>query len=225
MDDSSGCNLRGEMTFYEPYGKELPSDQCRLLLLWDELGIPHKPHKQVFGSPLTIIGINVDANLMTLTLPSSAKEKLLSKLRFWSAKPPRNSSGGFKLKYWERLAGWFNWALNVFPLLCPALNNFYSKMSGKRIKDRHIYINNAIREDLIWAITHIESSSGIHLFRSLVWNPPSADFVVYCDACPEGMGFWYPDSKDGYFAPTPVNAPTNAIFYYEALCVLSPISN
>jgi hypothetical protein len=225
MDDSSGCNRFGDTLLYEPYGIELPSDQCRLLWLWDELGIPHKPHKQVFGSPLTIIGIDVDPNMMTLTLPDESKERLISELRVWSAKPPRNSTGSFKLKYWERLAGWFNWALNVYPLLRPALNNIYFKMSGKRIRDQRVYINNAIREDLIWAITHIESSSGVQLFESFSWTPSSADFVIMCDACPSGMGFWYPVSKEGYFAPTPVNAPTDAIFYFEALCVLSAIIN
>jgi hypothetical protein len=39
------------------------------------------------------------------------------------------------------------------------------------------------------------------------------------------MGFWYPVLKDGYYAPTPVEAPTNAIFYFESLCVLSALIN
>ena len=225
MDDSSGCNLLGDVMYYAPYGKNLPSDQCRLLLLWDELGIPHKPHKQVSGSPLTIIGIDVDANLMTLTLPTSSKDRLVAELRFWAAKPSKSSSGSFKLKYWERLAGWFNWALNVYPLLRPALNNVYPKIAGKRIRDQRVYINNAIRDDLLWAITHIEQSSGVHLFRSFKWAPESADFVIYCDACPDGMGFWYPASKEGYYAPTPVNVPADVIFYFEALCVLSALDN
>ena len=225
MDDSSGCNLLGDVMFYEPYGKDLPSDQCRLLLLWDELGIPHKPQKQVFGSPLTIIGIDVDANLMTLTLPTSSKERLLEELRFWVAKPSKSSSGSFKLKYWERLAGWFNWALNVYPLLRPALNNVYPKIAGKRIRDQRVYINNAIRDDLMWAITHIENSQGVHLFKSFSWSPESADYVIYCDACPDGMGFWYPVSKEGFYAPTPVDVPTDVIFYFEALCVLSALDN
>jgi hypothetical protein len=116
INNSSGCNLKGDTLYYEPYGKDMPTDQCRLLMLWDELGIPHKPHKQISGSPLTIIGIEVDANRMTLTLPDEAKSRLLSELRFWAAKPPKNSSGSFKLKHWECLAGWFNWALNVYPL-------------------------------------------------------------------------------------------------------------
>lgn len=223
VDDSSGCGLTGDLTFYEPYGKEFPSHQARILLLWDDLGIPHKPHKQVWGSPLTIIGIEVNPNLMTLTLPGPARLRLIDELRFWSSKPPMSSSGSFKLKHWERLAGWFNWALNVYPLLRPALNNIYAKMGGKRIREQRIYINNAVRDDLTWALTHLEKSDGVHLFKSLSWDPSSADVVIYCDACPEGMGFWYPAFHEGYYAPTPVNVPTDVIFYFESLCVLSAL--
>ena len=225
MDDSSGCNLLGDTCFYQPYQKDLPRDQFRLLLLWDALGIPHKPHKQVFGSPLTIIGISANPNAMTLTLPEDSKQRLIMELQFWASKPAKTSSGSLKLKHWERLAGWFNWALNVFPLLRPALNNVYSKMGGKRNREQRVYINNAIRDDLTWALTHIENSDGVHLWKSLTWDPSMADHIIYCDACPEGMGFWYPVSKDGYYAPTPVNVPSDVIFYFEALCVLSAIVN
>ena len=225
VDDSSGCDLTGNTRLYAPYNKYMPNRQVTLLELWDELGIPHKPHKQVFGSPLTIIGIDVDPNHMTLTLPFEAKDRLLNELVLWSSKPPKSSSGSFKLKYWERLAGWFNWALNVFPLLRPALNNVYSKMGGKRIREQKIYINNAVREDLLWAIDHIKRSDGIHLFKSITWIPSAADQVIFCDACPDGMGFWYPVSKDGYYAPTPVNVPSDVIFYFESLSVLSALDN
>ena len=161
MDDSSGCNLIGDTCFYEPYKVNMPHDQYRLLMLWDAISIPHKPHKQVSGSPLMIIGIHADPNLMTLTLPDAAKQRLISELEFWSSKPPKASSGSLKLKHWEQLAGWFNWALNVFPLLRPALNNVYSKMNGKRNRDQRVYINNAIWDDLTWALTHIKRSDGI----------------------------------------------------------------
>ena len=136
MDDSSGCNRKGDTLFHQPYGKHLPADQCCLHLLWDELGIPHKPHKQIFGAPLTIIGIDVDPNLMSMTLPSESKEHITTQLKLWASKPPPNRSGSFKLKHWERLAEWFNWALNVYPLLRPALNNIYEKMVGKRERIR-----------------------------------------------------------------------------------------
>ena len=68
VDDSSGCSKEDDSLFYAPYGKFMPRDQVILLSLWDELGIPHKPHKQISGSPLTIIGISVDANELSLTL-------------------------------------------------------------------------------------------------------------------------------------------------------------
>lgn len=223
VDDSSGCNLSGDTLFYAPYERHFPADQTRLLQLWDELGIPHKLRKQVSGSPLTIIGIDVDPNQMTLTLPEPARLRLIDELTFWTTKPPKTSSGSFKLKHWERLAGWFNWALNVYPLLRPALNNIYAKMGGKRNREQRVYINNAIRDDLTWALTHLKHSDGIHLFKSFSWAPSLADITIFCDACPEGLGFWYPVLKEGYYAPTPVNVPSDVIFYFESLCVLSAL--
>ena len=77
----------------------------------------------------------------------------------------------------------------------------------------------------MWVINHIESSNEVHLFISFQWNPSQADFTIYCDACPDGMGFWYPTLKDGYYAPTPVDVPSNVIFYFESLCVLSALEN
>ena len=131
VDNSFGCDLQGYMLYYEPYQCELPAHQKLLLDLWDELSIPHKCCKQVSGSPLTIIGINVDPNAMTLTLSSEAHRLLLGELFLWTARPPSHSSGSFKLKHWERLAGWFNWCLNIYPHLCHALNNIYAKIGGK----------------------------------------------------------------------------------------------
>jgi hypothetical protein len=188
-----------------------------------ELGIPHKPHKQVSGSPLTIISIQVDLNLMTLTLPKDAKTSLINKLEKWMSKPGKLSSGSFKLKHWQQMAGWFNWALNVYPLLHPALNNVYDKIGGKGNHEQCVYINNTIRNDLTWAIHHLKHSDNVHLLKSFTWSSNSSNFTIYCDACPEGMGFWYLVSKDGYYAPTPVNVPSNVIFYFESLCVLSTL--
>ena len=98
-----------------------------LLLLWDELGIPHKEKKQLFGSPLTIIGISVDANEMSFTLSEEAREKLIEELRWWTRR-----GGKEKLRRWYQMGGWFNWALNIYPFLKPALNNFYPKLKGRR---------------------------------------------------------------------------------------------
>ncbi|KAF8805584.1 hypothetical protein BYT27DRAFT_7224773 [Phlegmacium glaucopus] len=182
VDNLSGCDVTSDTLFYAPYNCYLPSHQKQLFDLWDELGIPHKPHKQLSGSPLTIIGIDVNPNSMTLSLPPSSKSRLLNELLFWSSKPPKRS-------------------------------------------DQRIYINNAICNDFLWALHHIDKSNGVHLLKSTFWAPTEANFTIFCDACPEGMGFWYPDNKTGFYAPTPINVPSDFIFYFEALCVLSALDH
>ena len=210
---------------YEPYGMHFPKHQTQLLLLWDKLGIPHKLCKQVHGSPLTIIRISINTQRMTPTLLDNMKKQLVNELKFWIQKPPKSSSSSFKLKYWEQMVGWFNWALNMYPLFHPALNNVYAKTSRKQNWEQQIYINNAIRDEFLWALTHIENSDSVHLIKSFSWCPSLANFVIFCDACPEGLGFWYPVSKDSYHAPTPVNVPSNVIFYFETLCMLSTLNH
>jgi hypothetical protein len=63
----------------------MPANQVKLLSLWDDLGIPHEPHKQVFGEKLTVIGIEVNANSLTLTLPSESLNNLLEELQHFTA--------------------------------------------------------------------------------------------------------------------------------------------
>jgi hypothetical protein len=112
VNNSSGCGFTDETSFYAPYHKQFPKDQAILLSLWDELGVSHKEKKQIFGSPLTVIGINIDADKMTLTFPNEAKTKLKDELRWWSEKEKKE-----KVKHWYQMGGWVNWSLNMYPLL------------------------------------------------------------------------------------------------------------
>jgi hypothetical protein len=218
VDDSSGCGLADDLIYYTPYKKSYPRDQATLLNLWDELGIPHKEAKQVFGSPLTIIGISVNSNDLTFTLPDDAKQRLIDELTWWSQKGRKE-----KVKRWYQMGGWFNWALNIYPFLRPALNNFYPKLKGRRDSTSQIWINNSIRDDFKWALQLIQRSSGVRLLRSVSWNLPEATSVIYCDACLSGMGFWYPGTKIAFISPTPHSQNPDFIFYFEALCVLSAL--
>ena len=115
-DDSFGVELAKNVTFYKPYSRFMPTNQVKLLTLWDRLGIPHKEKKQLFGPKLTIIGIEVDANNLTLTLPEQNKLELISNLENF-ARTPEKSGVRYSLREFQHLAGWFNWALNVYPLL------------------------------------------------------------------------------------------------------------
>jgi hypothetical protein len=78
VDDSFSWEFADNMVWYEPYHKLLPTKQARLLLLWDQLNIPHEESKQVFGSPLMIIGFDVDPNAMTITMSRTAWSDLLT---------------------------------------------------------------------------------------------------------------------------------------------------
>jgi len=218
VDDSSGCSTKNDLVLYEPYGKLFPRPQATLLGLWDELGIPHKEKKQLWGESLPIIGIHVDANKLEFTLTKDSRMKLSEELRCWSTEKKRE-----KLRKWFQMGGWFNWALNAYPLLRPALNNFYPKLSGRKDSALQVHINNAIREDFRWAADKLESSSGVLLLKSIHWGLSDATYVIYCDACPSGMGFWYPGLGIGFVSPTPTHENPLLIFYFEALCVLSAL--
>jgi len=148
VDDTSGVEFSDEVTFYEVYRKQMPSKQVALLCLWDRLGIPHKEKKQVFGTPLTIIGIDVDSNVPTFTLNDEAHRLLIAELRRWAAKPQSKKDASFKLKKWQALAGWVNWSFNMYPSLRPCLNNVYAKLCGPRAPSQNVWVNNVIRNDL-----------------------------------------------------------------------------
>ena len=218
VDDSSGCGRHDDHLIYKPYGKDYPRDRVTLLNLWDELGIPHKPHKQINGSPLPVIGITVDANQLSLTLSDEAREALISELRWWCKKGRKE-----KVRKWYQMGGWMNWAFNVYPRVRPALNNFYPKLKGRRDSTSVIWVNNSIRDNFSWAIRTLESSSGVHLLKSIYWGSDEATLTVFCDACPAGMGFWYPELNVGFYSPTPCYEHPDLIFYFEALCVHSAL--
>jgi hypothetical protein len=225
-DDSFGIELMDNFEFYAPYNRSLPAAQTRLLSLWDHLGIPHKEKKQVFGAQLTIIGIEVDVNDFTLTLPSESRLDLLAQLKEFSRTPEKNGVK-YSLKDFQRLAGWFNWALNVYPLLRPALSNVYAKMMHAKADKplTKLYVNNSIRSDLLWAVDHLSRLPGTRILQSLDWDPASADVTAYCDASLNGLGFWFPDYDEAFWASVPDNPPKNTIFYFEALSVLSAIQH
>jgi hypothetical protein len=223
-DDSFRVEFAKNLAFYDQYNRYMPSNQVQLLNLWDLLGIPHKEKKQIHGACLTIIGIEVDANNLTLTLPTESKTDLVTHL-YEFARAPEKSGVKYTLRDFQRLTGWFNWGLNVYPLLKPALSNVYAKMSHLK-PDKpltKLYVNNAIRSDLLWAVNHISLLPGTRVLQSVDWDLDFTDLTAYCDASLDGLGFWFPGLSAGYWSPIPENPPSDTIFYFEALSVLSAI--
>ena len=93
----------------------------------------------------------------------------------------------------------------MFPLLKPALNRLYPKIAGKDRPLTKIWVNNAVPEDLKWAMHHMCASLGINLLSSMSWDTEDADETVYCDACIEGLAFFFPGRLTGFYTPVPNN--------------------
>jgi len=219
VDDSFGIEEECNRSIYTPYDDKFPMQQVRLFQLWDKIGVPHKRKKQVYGTQLLILGIEVDVENLTFTLPEEARERLLKELADWCQSGVRR-----KAKEWQRLAGWVNWALNVYPLLRPALNNVYDKLKGKE-QEAKIWANNSIREDLRWARNKVLESSGVRLLKSLSWSIDAATCLAKTDACPRGFAFWYPQLNIGFATATPSQTPATQITFYESLAVLSTLED
>ncbi|KAF7761778.1 hypothetical protein Agabi119p4_9770 [Agaricus bisporus var. burnettii] len=149
---------------------------------------------------------------MSFTLPQQKQRELLAEInRFVFAKrSPRHT-----LKEFQTLAGWMNWAFNVFPLLRPCLSNIYAKIWSLTDSSKRVTVSRAKK--------HISRSSGVHLLEARDWSPDDGDVIVYTDACLTGLAFYLPSYKMGYHADVPPDVPSEWIFYHEKWAVLSAI--
>ena len=77
MDDNFSFSIAGDVKLYAPYDAFLPSEQVRLLQLWDEISLPHEEGKQISGTSILIIGFEVDPNAMTVTMSHAKKAELI----------------------------------------------------------------------------------------------------------------------------------------------------
>ncbi|RDX48893.1 hypothetical protein OH76DRAFT_1333136, partial [Lentinus brumalis] len=166
VDDDFGVSLRNDVLWYAPANRLLPRDQARLLCLWDELGVPHADPKQLFGPSLPVLGIEVNVDNMTATLPSDAMDKLVDTIiDFCDLGSNRRRS----LRDFQSLAGYINWALNVFPFLRPGLSSLYAKMANKENPHAGIYVNQAVRTELMWLVHHLRNATGVHFLTAETW--------------------------------------------------------
>ena len=223
MDDNFGVDTSHTLTLYRPYQCLLPTKQTNLLLLWDELRIPHRQEKQIYGEKITIIGFWVDSVNMLISLPVESTDLLVTSIRsFVHDAPSRRRS----LREWQRILGWVNWGLNVQPLLKPALQSCYEKISGRSIAAARIFLNKRTIHDLLWIADMFARHEGVYLLKAITWSPDCADLTIYCDACLSGLGFWSPHEHGTAFACDRPDAPSDVednIFWYEALTVLAAL--
>ena len=151
MDDNFGYSYNSNLVHYAPYDQWHPPDQVHLLHIWDQLGVPHSKHKQEAGKVLVIIGLLVDLHDLSISMPQEKATHLTQLLHQFILlrKAP--------LHQWQSLLGHANWALNVFPLLKPALGSSYAKLVGKSLGNASIFLNKQVKDHLSWFADMVDS--------------------------------------------------------------------
>lgn len=198
IDDVFSWQYAEQLEWYDPYGTHFPSKQTQLLRLWDELGIPHKLSKQLFGSELTIIGFHFNLHDMKITMSDESVRDLSDFVNSFLTRKCRRT-----LRDLQRLAGWLNWALNIHPYLRPALASIYEKIGGKENPNLQLWISERIKHDLRWFSAHFADSRGISFLFQMTWDIDRADVILTSDACLTGIGFYCPQAQKGLHVSMP----------------------
>lgn len=113
----------GDVKYYTPYKQYFPTDQTKLLELWDEIGLPHEERKQIYGLVIPFISFDVDPNKMTITINYECKQNLLAEVHHFT----KTRKCHMLKEFQSIIAGHINWSLAVFPLLKPRLSAVYEK--------------------------------------------------------------------------------------------------
>ncbi|KAF8985854.1 hypothetical protein BDQ17DRAFT_1259984, partial [Cyathus striatus] len=217
-DDMFRADLASNVAWYGPYRQSFPVHQTALLSFWDEIGFPHEQEKQLFGSSLTVIRFQVDTAQMSISMAPGKKEELIDPIcQFIDSKHIRHPVN------FQHLAGWVNWALNVFPLLKPGLCSVYLKIAGKSHPYECLYLNNDICTDLCWLITHLHVSHELLILEDILLSPSSVDTVLHVDVSLEGIGIWDSANHDGLHFIFPPCVPQQDIFVFEVFAVVCAI--
>ena len=221
IDDNGSFAHIGDVAYYHPYGAYYPTDQMKLLQLWDELNIPHAKKKQIYGLVIPYIGFDVDPNAMTISLSDNRQAELIARVLDFSKAGKHCSFLEFQC-----LAGHINWSLPMWPLLHPSLLAMYAKIAGKTKPLADVQVNKAIETELTWFVSHASQSSGVLLLRSVAWDPNIATndlTLCYTDACLTGMVYYYPELVLGYQYHIPKEDQGGTIFTHKVATITTCI--
>src|SRR5882724_2715975 len=117
-----------------------------------------------------------------------------------------------------------NWGLNAFPLLCPTLQSSYENISGKSQSHTPIFLNKCIIHDLTWLSDLMQDLDGICMLNSVVWDQAHADLIIFCNACPQGLGFYCPSLNISFCSQISNTSHLGTVFFLEALCIASALA-
>lgn len=143
VDDNFGWEFEGNTKYYKPYRKHLPTNQTRLLELWDELGIPHDEDKQLSGPSLPILGYEVDANAMMVKVPDEKKARVIKLLRNYG-----REGKFYTLKELQSVAGSASDVLTLYPHLRSGLRGLFDEIAGKEGPSTKLIVTKPVAHSL-----------------------------------------------------------------------------
>ena len=223
VNDVFSHDFADAMVLYPCYRTVMPKNQCQLLTCFDELDIPHDQPKQTNGVSQPIIGMQVDARALSITMPAASKQALVEAINAFCTMRARSKRLTQPLRKCQAIVGHINWVLNVYPHPRPGLASLYEKMQGPYVPHRSVHINATIARDLLWLVQRIKESSGVFLLQSLAWHAEEVDLLIFTDACLSGFGFWSPQHVTTFYSAVLSFKRSEPIFFYEAFAVACAI--
>lgn len=86
IDDAYSVTRAENVSWYKLYHWTIPTDQVKILCLWDEIDLPHAEKKWVSGRIITILRFEVDVNVMSVYLSIERQEQLVDSIHKLSSK-------------------------------------------------------------------------------------------------------------------------------------------
>ncbi|KAK4699177.1 hypothetical protein P7C70_g7091, partial [Phenoliferia sp. Uapishka_3] len=203
MDDSLGMDTSGVLVerTYQGVTKMIPPQMAATLDVWTEHKVPFDEfQKAEFGRSLVTLGIQLNLDDLTASLPPASVDKFVAEVEDFLATKSRAPA----LKRWRSIVGYGSHVCTVVPHARLWLTPLYEKLSfpngdQKSIALAGVFLNNDVRESLRNIVTELQRGEPLSLLDPGLteWSEKDADLVVYTDACLEtvegksGLGFWF----------------------------------
>ncbi|KAL8276638.1 hypothetical protein RQP46_010987 [Phenoliferia psychrophenolica] len=231
VDDAFGLDVTGVRTLVtEPRSGEtrlVPSEQARILLMWNLVHLPWDWKKQIWDpEDIIILGHLFRMSDLSIFLSSAAIEAFAEHVERFLSQPHQ------PLIEWQRIAGYAQWACSILPFARFALQCLYLKMAGKTQRRRPVPLNKEVRRNLAWFVNELRTAPPLHILDPALehWRMHDADVVIYTDAClvsddgtTSGLGFWVKINGEKRHFYHRTSTPLTNIQYAEALAIFSAI--
>ena len=188
-----------------------------IVALFSHLGVPLAPAKVVGPLPvLTFLGIEIDAPLHQIRLPSDKFEALMLALTEWEGRSRCTK------RQLLSLIGHLSFAAKVVKPGRLFLRRLITLSSSVTELSHHIYLSADARADIRWWLDFLPSWNGV----SVIPPPPvsNIDLHLFTDASSHGIGGWFRDSWFSFplsrFSALPCKPDSFNITFWELFALV-----